>query len=251
MTHTLSRLSAANLRELVREPFTAFFVMVFPFLFLGIFALMASMENDHAPGQVDAIAFGIPAVLVLAFASLSFFGTATTMITLRKQGTLRLLSTTPLRRMTFMMSHVPPRLAIALAQLIVIIAVAAATGVLQPHRLLPLVPSALLGLAMLFSLGFLIGGRLSSPEVANGLLAAVLPVLLIFGGVMVPLAVLPHAFHVVATINPLAYLGDALRHSLTGSQLLHPLWLDWLVLAGMTVVLTAGSVLTFRWDQGE
>lgn len=249
MNPALSRLSATNLRELVRDPTTFFFLLIFPFLFLGLFAFISSTQG--ASDNFDGFRFGVPAVLILAFGQLALFGTATTMVQLRSRGTLRLLSLTPLRRSTFVASLVPGRLLIAASQLAVLATVAAITGFLEPGQLGRLIVSCLLGLGMLFAFGFFMGGRISSPEVASGGLSAVLPILLIASGVLVPLRYMPAALQDIAHWIPLTYLGDAIRQDLIGDKAMHAIWLDWLIIAGTAMVFVVLAILTFRWDEGD
>jgi len=251
MSPALRELSATNFRELVRDPTTFFFVLVFPFLFIGMFAFISSATNGAGGQDFDGFRFGLPAVLVLAFGQLAFLGTATTMVQLRARGTLRLLALTPLRRLTFIAALVPARVAIAAFQLAIMAALAAATGFLELAQVGRLLVTCVLGLAMLFSLGFLLGGRLSSPEVASGALAGLLPVLLIASGILLPLSMLPAGVAAVADFLPFTYLGDAVRQDLVGGAPLHPIELDWLVMAGSAALFTLLAASTFRWDQGE
>lgn len=254
MTRAMRQLSMVNLKELLRDPTTFFFVLVFPFLFIAMFAFISSSTGKNATvgGEAfDGFRFGLPAVLVLAFGQLAFLGTATTMVQLRSRGTLRLLALTPLRRLTFIAALVPARLMIAVAQLVVMAAIAAATGFLEVGQIGRLLLSCAFGLAMLFALGFFLGGRISSPEVAAGALSGLLPVLLIASGILLPIGLLPGAIAHAADFIPLTYLGDAVRQDLVGAQALHPIGLDYLVMAATTVVFTLLSALTFRWDQGE
>ena len=84
------------------------------------------------------------------------------------------------------------------------------------ERFAGLVVTCLLGLAMLFSFGFLVGGLIRSPDLGNGGPAALMPIVLIFSGVLMPLQDLPATARNVARWIPFAYLGDALRQDLTG-----------------------------------
>lgn len=249
---SLVRVSAVSL---VRDPTAFFFVLVFPFLFLGLYYLIAYMTSaspSPSPTKTfDAIRFGMPAILTYAFASLAFFGTASTIIQLRQNGTLRLLQTTPMSRLAFFLSQVPPRLAIAAFQLAVMCGVAAAYGFLGGGALARVLLTSLLALLMLFSCGFLLGGVVNSAEAANGIVAGALPLILMFSGVFIPLEILPKTLQQVAQFSPLTYLADALRQDLVGSVGLHPIATDYLVMGVTAAVLTAIAVRTFRWDGPE
>ncbi len=207
--------------------------------------------SGEAIGFGDPVRFGIPAVLVLGFTSLAFFGTATPLIQLRRQGTLRLLGLTPVARATFVAAQVPARLGIGLVQLALMMVVARATGHFKLGQLTGCLLTALIGLLMLFSLGYLLGGLIRSPEAGAGALAAINPVVLMFSGVLLPLALLPDVLRTAARALPFTYLGDGLRQQLVGSAGTFSLTVDRLALLVATLVFTALTVRTFRWDQGE
>ena len=211
-----------------------------------------------APGAVTVVGDGvpdpsrtaIPAGLMLAFAALALFGTASPLIALRQRGTLRLLRTTPMSRLAFVVGQVPARFGIGLGQFAGAVALAAAAGELGGASLPVALVSALLGLAMLFAAGYLLGGLIRSPEAGNGVLATLVPIGLLLSGVLFPLSQMPPVMRVLAHLNPLTYVGDALRQGFIGVQGSFPLVLDWTVMAGLCVAFTLVSVRTFRWEDG-
>jgi ABC-2 type transport system permease protein len=202
-------------------------------------------------GVPDARRIAIPAGLILAFAALALFGTASPLIALRQRGTLRLLRTTPMSRLAFVVAQAPARFGIGVGQLVAILAFAGLAGQLGDASLGLLTISALLGLAMLFAVGYCLGGVIRSPEAGNGALAAILPVGLMLSGVVIPLAQMPALLRGLAHLNPLTYFGDALRQALIGVQGSFPLALDWLVMAAVAALLTAVTVRTFRWEEAR
>ncbi|GAA3422849.1 ABC transporter permease [Streptosporangium sandarakinum] len=244
-----AELTRASARELVRDPKSFFFVLVFPLLFMAMFLFMGTL-NPSEGGGFDPVRSGIPVVLMMAFMSLAFFGTATPLITMRQQGTLRMLGTTPLRRTTFILAQAPVRLAIALVQLAVMSAAALATGFLQPSAIGRLLVTCALGLVMLFAAGYLVAARMRNAELANGVLALAMPVLLMLSGVFLPMEILPEAVRTVAGHLPTTYFADALRQDLTGVAG-GPVVTSWLVMAGVALVAAAGAVSLFSWTDGE
>ena len=252
---TFLSLSRTNFHELLRDRTTFFYLLVFPFAFIGLFALIGasgtSVGQTGGGEKLDAVRFGLPGVLLLAFGSLAFLGTATTMVQLRSRGILRLLGVTPLRRMTFIGALVPPRLTIAAIQLAILSVLALALGYLEVAQFGRLLVSCLCGLAMLFSIGFLAGGIMRSPEATSTTLSGILPIAGMFCGILVPLQTLPKVFSDLAGYVPLTYLGDALRQDLVGARGGYPIVTDWLVMLGTAAVFTALAAATFRWDQGE
>ena len=248
--HPLTQLGAANLRGFLRDKVFLCFVLVLPFLFLGLFAVFSSTGDASAaaPSGPDAFRFGLPAVLALSFVMLALFGTATNLIQLRHRGTMRLLRTTPLPTWVLIAAEVPGRLAIGSVQLAVLLMAAGTGGYLSAGDVAGLVVTCLLGLAMLFSFGFLVGGLIRSPDLGNGGLAALMPIVLIFSGVLMPLQDLPATARNVARWIPFAYLGDALRQDLTGMPGTWSRPVGWAVIVGTTLLVTVITLRTFRWE---
>lgn len=199
----------------------------------------------------EPVRFGIPAVLILAFASLALYGTAIPIIQLRERGTLRLLGVTPLSRMTFLLAQAPARLAIALIQLLVMGTVAALTGFLNVVQLAGLAATLFLGLAMLFSLGYLFAGLLRDSESSSLVLGTLLPIVLFLSGIFLPLQLLPAVLQDISRFIPLTYFGDALRSDLVGFDGEFARWVSYLAMGGTAVIGTLLATRTFRWDQGE
>lgn len=200
---------------------------------------------------LEPLRFGLPAVLLLAFTSLVLFGTALPIISLRERGVLRLLGMTPLARSTFLLAQAPARLMIAGLQLGAMCTLAAVTGFLDLGAIASLLLTSVFGLAMLFSLGYLVAGVLRSAELATTVMGTLLPFALFLSGVFIPLRILPGGLQAVAPYVPLSYLGDALRQDLVGLPGEYSKLLSYSVMLGVSVVLTAVATATFRWDQGE
>lgn len=224
----------------------------------------ALLQATRAPGSasVDVVgstgttvfnsqAFGVPAVLVLGFSSLALLGTAAPIILLRQKRTLRLIGLTPCSRLTFVLAQVPARLAIGLFDLAAAAVAGTAWGVLDIGDPLALVGVVALGLGMLFALGYFCGGVIRSPELGNGLLAGLMPVLLMVSGVLLPLQLMPSALTSVARYSPLAHFGSLLRHELVGAPYTYPPLQSVLVMVATIVVVTLLTVVTFRWDELE
>jgi ABC-type polysaccharide/polyol phosphate export permease len=196
----------------------------------------------------EPMPFVLPGVLVFALMSLALTATAATLVSLRANGTLRLLRTTPARPPAILTSLLPARGALGLALLAVAGAVATVLGLLTPLSSLTMLLTTVLGMWLLMSVGFLLGGTLRSPELTNAISGLVTPLLLMGSGVLFPLELMPDGLADVLAWNPVALLGDALRHDVTGGVTRHAQWLDWLLIAATAAVLTIAAVRAFRWD---
>ncbi|WP_052757848.1 ABC transporter permease [Streptomyces yangpuensis] len=199
----------------------------------------------------DPLKAALPTGLLMALMSTAFFGTATPLIAMRARGTLRLLGTTPLGRLTFIVAQAPVRLALVVVQLVILATVAVVMDFMSFADTLRLTGTGLLGAVMLFAFGYLMAARLRNAEVVNGLLGLLMPVLLFFSGLFLPLSMLPSLVATVSDMLPTTYLVDAFNHDLNAAASVHSLTTDWLVLIAATVVFGGLAARLFRWDQGE
>ncbi|MDJ1132789.1 ABC transporter permease [Streptomyces iconiensis] len=218
----------------------------------------SGIDEDHVRfltpdggAPFDPLKAALPTGLLMALMSVAFFGTATPLIALRTRGTLRLLGTTPLNRMTFVLAQAPVRLALVAVQLLVLGTVAVAMGFLPLAGTLRLLVSGFLGAVMLFAFGYLIAARMRNAEVVNGLLGLLMPVVLFTSGLFLPLDLLPSVVGDISAVLPTTYLVDALNHDLNEAASTHTLLTDWSIVLAGAVVFGGLAARLFRWDQGE
>jgi ABC-2 type transport system permease protein len=242
-------LTVAMTRELLRDRSTLVFVIGFPPALLALFELIAGATPTSLGEGATALTLALPAILVFGFGSLAVHGTAAPLVELRRRGTLRLLATTPMSRLDFIVAQLPARAALAVVQLGVALPLAVALGAVRPLAVPELMLSLLLGLTMLSALGFLFGGRMQSPELVSGMVGGLLPVALMASGVLVPLDVLPGWLQTLSIASPLTYLGDAVRHDVVGAATRFPLPLDLAVMGLASTVLIVLAARSFRWDE--
>jgi ABC-2 type transport system permease protein len=244
-------LTLALTRDLLRDRSTLVFVIGFPPALLALFELIAGASPTTLGGGAGPLTFALPAILVFGFGSLAVHGTAAPLVELRRRGTLRLLATTPISRLDFIVAQLPPRLGLVVVQLAIVLPMAVVLGAVHPLDVAPLMLTLLLGLTMLFALGFVVGGRMQSPELVSGLVGGLLPVALMLSGVLLPVDVLPDWLQTLSLASPLTYLGDAVRHDVVGAATRFPLALD-LAVVGVTAALLIGlAARSFRWDEAR
>ncbi|MBD2760629.1 ABC transporter permease [Yimella sp. cx-573] len=196
----------------------------------------------------DPMSLVIPGALAFALLSLALTGTAAALVTMRESGSLRLLATTPSRRPAVLLSLLPGRGLLALVALIILGVGITMTQAVSATSMARVMITSVLGLAMLLSVGYLIGGRMKSPELTNAIAGILSPLLLMATGLLFPLSLLPDWLGTPLSWTPLALFGDALRHDIVGQPPVHSIWLDWGVLIATAVVCTALAARTFTWD---
>jgi len=245
----LAAMSAASTRELLRDRKTFFYAGLMPFCMLGLFLGSAALLPAEAAG--DRIRFFLATGLFVALASVAFWGVAVPLVALRERGTLRLLSTTPVSRLTVLLAQTPTRLALAIAQAAVIAALSAGLGHLPTERLGSLLVTCLAGLALLTPIGFVLGALLPTAEAVSNTLTFLLLALLGSAGLFLPLDQMPGCVAETLGVLPPGLLGGTIQHDLTGVPAGHPAWLAWLAAVGTGLLLTLIAVRTFRWDDGD
>lgn len=238
----------ASRREITRTPMTLFLSVLFPLCFTGMFAFLPDVRVAEGT-TVSGLAFGLPAVLVLATLSLGVIGTAAPMTVYRQRGVLRVFGCAPVGRTAFVAAQVPVRLGVVLAEFALIFLIGAAAGELRADGLPAALLTLLLTAACMLSLGFLVGGLLRSPELLGAIGGFLMPVVLFASGVMLPMDMMPSAVRFAAQFLPFTYMGDLLRHQLLGVPAEYPVWLGYAVIAGTTAVLAWLTARTFRWDE--
>jgi ABC-2 type transport system permease protein len=194
--------------------------------------------------------FLAPGLLALAVLSTAFTGQAIATGFERRYGVLKRLGASPLPRWALMTAKTGSVLVTELLQLVLLAAIAFALG-WNPHGLAS--PSGafavllllLLGTAAFSGLGLLMAGTLR----AEATLAAanlVFILLLLAGGVIVPLSKFPGAVRPVLEALPISALSDGLRSVLQQGAGMP--WADLGVLAAWAVVALAAAARWFRWE---
>lgn len=247
---TSRELARLHARELVRDPKYFYFALFFPFGMLGIFLGMGSVipQEEGAP---DFLQMVIPMAIFLAVTSAALTVTAGPLAGLRSKGTLRLLGTTPVGRARLVFTHMFARIVMVTAQAVVLLALAVALGKVEVSRLPALFGIALLGLAMFGGIGYLIGGRLSSPDAATNVGTLVQLAALFLSGLAFPFELMPDAVRDTLGLLPTSFFADLMLTQMSGGEPMHPAWLSILVVAGTAAVAVVLAVRTFKWDQGE
>jgi ABC-2 type transport system permease protein len=163
----------------------------------------------------------------------------------RQHGALRLLGVTPLSRGGLLAAKVVSVLTVEAVQIACLMVVAAALGWRPGERAWLAVPLVAAGTAAFTGIGLLLAGRLRAETTlaaANGLYV----VLLLAGGMVLPLADLPGPVADVAKLLPAAALAGVLRPVL-GAAGPFP-FAALAVLLAWAVAMPAAAIATFRWD---
>jgi ABC-2 type transport system permease protein len=162
----------------------------------------------------------------------------------RQYGVLKRLGSTPLGRPALLAAKTLAILAVELLQVVVLAGVALALGWRPEGSVVAFVPAMLLATVSFAGVGMLMAGRLRGEAVlaaANGLYL----VLLLLGGMVIPLAELPGPLRAVSRALPAAALSDVLHAASTAAAVPGRAWL---VLVAWAVAAPLVAAATFRWE---
>ena len=158
--------------------------------------------------RIDAVA---PGVLALAVMSTAFTGQAIAFGFDRRYGVVRGLAATALPRWLLIAGRLVAVLGVVAVQVVVLGAIAAALGWRPaPAGVAWALLLVLLGTAAFGALGLLLGGTLRA-EITLAVANVVWFLLLLAGGIVVPLAQLPGPLAAVAALLPSGALAEGLR----------------------------------------
>ncbi len=230
-----------------RNPAATFFTVIFPLIFLFLFASIFGNE-EVAPG-VRASTFYVPGILALAVVSATLLNLAMTVVTRRERGILKRLRGTPLSPLVYIVAQAAAAVVISLFMTVLVVSigwlvydvsVAAPTiGSLVISVLLAAVAFSALGLA----LTAVIPSESAAPAITN---AIVLPLYFI-SDVFIQ-GDKPEAMEFVARLFPIQHLALALQESFDPFAEGVPWPVDhWLVLIGWGAVGVIGTMVGFRW----
>ncbi|MEU7639916.1 MULTISPECIES: ABC transporter permease [unclassified Streptomyces] len=233
--------AALETRMLLRNGEQLLLTVIIPTLLLVLFSAVRIIDTG-AGKPVDFLA---PGVLGLAVLSTAFTGQAIATGFERRYGVLKRLAASPLPRWGLMTAKTCAVLVTEVLQVALLTAVALALG-WSPHgNPLSVVLLLLLGTAAFSGLGLLMAGTLK----AEATLAAanlVFLLLLVGGGVIVPMDKFPAAAQQVLQFLPISALSDGLREVLQHGAGL-PL-ADLGILAVWAVLGLGAAAKFFRWE---
>ncbi|MFF4321825.1 ABC transporter permease [Streptomyces sp. NPDC001568] len=238
--------TALETRMLLRNGEQLLLTVIIPALLLTLFSSVDIITVPvRAGGAEKSVDFLAPGILALAVMSTAFTGQAIATGFDRRYGILKRLGASPLPRWALMAAKTLSVLVTEVLQIALLTVIAFALG-WSPHgNPLAVAALVLLGTAAFSGLGLLMAGTLK----AEATLAAanlVFLLLLVGGGVIVPLDKFPEAVQSVLGLLPISALSDGLREVLQHGAA--PPWTDTAVLAGWAVLGLGAAARTFRWE---
>jgi ABC-2 type transport system permease protein len=234
--------AALETRMVLRNGEQLLVTLVIPLLVLVVFASVEVMDLGSRRARVD---FLTPGVLALAVLSTAFTGLAIGTGFERRYGALKRLGATPLSRPALLGAKVLAVLAVECLQVLVLTGVAYALGWSPRGSWAPVALLLLAGTAAFAALGLLMAGTLRAEATLAGANLVYL-LLLVTGGVAVPLDRFPDSVRPVLELLPAGALSEGLRDVLRDGA-----GLPWAAVGVLVAWAAAAGVLavrTFRWE---
>lgn len=240
--------AALETRMLLRNGEQLLLTVIIPTLLLVLFSAVDVVDLPAGPsgaGGDGRVGFLAPGVLALAVLSTAFTGQAIATGFERRYGVLKRLGVSPLPRWGLMTAKTCSVLVVEVLQVALLTAVALGLGWSPQGNPLSVLLLLVAGTAAFSGLGLLMAGTLR----AEATLAAanlVFILLLVGGGVIVPLEKFPGAVQGVLQLLPVSALSDGLRDVL--QQGAGPPWADLAILAVWAVLGLGAAARFFKWE---
>ncbi|MET7619536.1 ABC transporter permease [Streptomyces sp. NPDC005408] len=233
--------AAFETKMLLRNGEQLLLTVIIPSLLLVLFSTVDVVDT----GSGEPVDFLAPGVLALAVMSTAFTGQAIATGFERRYGVLKRLGASPLPRWALMAAKTLSVLVTEVLQIALLTVIAFGLG-WSPHgNPLSVLLLLVLGTAAFSGLGLLMAGTLK----AEATLAAanlVFLLLLVGGGVIVPLDKFPDAVESVLALLPISALSDGLRDVLQHGAGVP--WADLGILALWAVLGLGAAARLFRWE---
>ncbi|MFI6118387.1 ABC transporter permease [Streptomyces sp. NPDC051064] len=233
--------AALETRMLLRNGEQLLLTVVIPTLLLVLFSAVDIVDT----GTGEPVDFLAPGVLALAVMSTAFTGQAIATGFERRYGVLKRLGASPLPRWGLMTAKTISVLVTEVLQIVLLTVIAFALGWSPEGSPFAVLLLLALGTVAFSGLGLLMAGTLK----AEATLAAanlVFLLLLVGGGVIVPLDKFPDAARSALGLLPISALSDGLRDVLQHGTAMP--WGDAAVLAVWAVVGLGAAARFFRWE---
>jgi ABC-2 type transport system permease protein len=240
----LAAQTLAEIRMTLRRGESLLLTLGIPILLLGFFVLIGFPSPSEA-GGLDTIDFLAPGILALAVMSTAMVSLAIATGFERQYGVLKRLGTTPLGRPALLTAKTLAIAAVELVQVVVLVPAALLLGWHPEGDVIIVLAEVMLATAAFAGLGLLMAGSLKAEmtlALANGLYL----VLLLLGGMVVPLSRLPGPVRAFAEGLPAAALSDALHRTLTSGSAVPGR--AWAVLIVWALAAPTVAAVTFRWE---
>lgn len=242
------QLTLTELKLFLREPQAAFFTLVFPVMFLVLFASIYGNEAQAGFGGLGFVDVMVPSYTAMIITSSAIISLGVGLATYRERGILRRLLVTPLRPHAILAAQTLTLFVVTVAGMALLVLVGKlAYGLRFPGDAAAVAGAFVLSCLGLFAVGFVVAGPVPTARTAQIVGMVLLYPMIFLSGATIPREVLPERVQQVAQILPTTHAVTLLRATWGGHALSqHPAEVAFL--AGLVVLAALVSAKTFRWD---
>lgn len=211
------------------------------------------LKHEHVSGAaIRYVDWLVPGVLGMNMMLSCLFGVGYVIVRYRKSGYLKRLNATPLMSIEFISAQLISRGMLILA---ITVFVYSGCNYFLHFRMegsyADLLLVTVLGIVSMIALGLLVSARITSEELAGGLLNMLSWPMMILSGVFFSLDGAPSFLQSAANVLPLTHLLQASRAIMLDGASLTDIRGHVLVLTGMAVGFLVLGAIGFRWRQGD
>ncbi|MGA3158566.1 MAG: ABC transporter permease [Steroidobacteraceae bacterium] len=192
-----------------------------------------------------------PGVLGMNIMFACLFGIGYVIVRYRKSGYLKRLNATPLRAFEFLLAQLVSRL---LLILVINSAVFTACRLLLHLRMegsyWNLLLLVVLAIFSMIAMGLVVSARISSEELAGGILNVIATPMMVLCGVFFSIDGAPRLLQLTAQLLPLTHLIEGARAIMLDGATLAQIAPHLLALAAMSVIYLMLGAMLFKWRQG-
>lgn len=210
-----------------------------------------SLRRNTVQGrEIPYVEWLFPGILGMNMMFSGLFGVGYVVVHYRKNGVLKRLSASPMKAWEYLLSQVLSRVVIMFSTTAIVYA-----GCVLLYRFpcrgsyLLLVLVFLLGSFSMISLGLLVAARLSSEELAGGLLNLISWPMMFLSGVWFSLEGSKPWVQSVSNIFPLTHLIESARLVMNEGAGFHDIRIRLLIMLIMSLVFLAAGSLMFEWKK--
>jgi ABC-2 type transport system permease protein len=235
----------------LRNPFSAFFSLAFPTMFLLLFGTLFGREPIEDLGGVPIVQFLTPSIAVFAVVSTAFINLCTVVAISRDEGILKRIRGTPMPPWVYLASRIGS--AVWFSLIAAVLQVAAGVLLFGVRIVWPLLPAALvtllLGISCFCALGLALAAVIPNGEAAPAVANFTAMPILFVSGVFFRVDDAPSWLQWIGNVFPVKHFNDALIDDFnpftTGSGF------AWAHLGVLLLWTLAGVFVAVRWFRWE
>jgi ABC-2 type transport system permease protein len=246
--NTLFKYTWTETKLFLREPFGAFFTLLFPLMMLFLFGSIYGNEPSPIFNGYGSVDVSVPAYTSMIIGTTGIMSLTITMSAYREKGILRRLRATPLQPQVILTAQV---LVIFLMTILgmglLILAGKLVYNLRFDGNPLDVALAFVLGSLSFFALGFVLAGVMPTARTAQVIGMVIFYPMLFLSGAGLPLEILPDGIRKISNFLPLTHVVTLLRGLWIGEGWNQHIT-EVVVLVSLLVVGVLISAKTFRWE---